>query len=74
MNVWIPMIGVVAFILVAEALLWAFFRRKITGILFPHRSDVSRLRFFTLNRLRFLVLLHTITLSLLTSFSIFLVW
>lgn len=63
-----------AAVLIAEALLWLVFRLKATPISFTHETDASSLRFFTFNRLRFLVLAHTCLLIGVTFLLFFWLW
>jgi hypothetical protein len=56
------MIGTVILILAVEFFLWKLFCGKIVGVMFPHETDRSSLSFFTMGRLRFLALTHTIFL------------
>jgi len=52
----------VAFILGIEGMLWSLFKKKIAGLMFPHESDASSLSFFTLGRLRWCAVVHSLFL------------
>ena len=53
-----------------ELLMWVMFRKKLEGLVFPHELDALSLHFFTITRMRVLVLLHSLLLLavLITSF------
>ncbi len=63
-------LGVIA----VEAMLWYAFRAKATPISFPHDTDASSLRFFTLARLRLFALMHTVFLVAGTLTLFFILW
>lgn len=71
---WIAIVSVVGAVLASELLLWLLFRRKIIGLLFSRTNDVSIFRFFTIARIRFIALMHSVVLSLMVGLSVFVIW
>lgn len=61
-------------ILVCEITLWMLFRHKCRGIMFPKEMDESFFGFFTLHRMGFVALMHTIFLLSVLFFSTILLW
>ena len=59
----IAILAIGAIILVTEFAMWRLFLRKMAGIDFPHEFDRSYFRFFTMLRMRIVVILHTLVLS-----------
>lgn len=57
-----------------ELALWLMFKRRTHGLDFPRDADVSHLRFFTLNRIRFCAVLHSAFLLAVLHLSLFYVW
>ena len=55
-------IGSSVLIVMVEGFLWMLFRKRIQGICFPRKMDVSFFRFFTLGRLRAVAISHTLFL------------
>ena len=62
------------FVLLVEISFWLLFRRKTVGIQFSHELDTSFFRFFTLTRVRFLVILHTVFILVVLLSSLLLLW
>ena len=62
------------FVIIVELILWKLFQRKIAGLNFPHETDASFFRFFTMNMMRLCALLHAIALIVLPSFFLILLW
>lgn len=60
-------------ILFSELVLWLFFERRIGG-LHLHLASTTRKRIFTITRIRFLVLLHTVFLLAVTILSLLFLW
>ncbi|MDO8649470.1 MAG: hypothetical protein Q7R81_06860 [Candidatus Peregrinibacteria bacterium] len=61
-------------VIAMELVLWKLFRRKIAGLLFPLEADQSFFRFFTLNRLRAIAVVHTIVLLVMLFLSLSFLW
>ena len=61
-------------IIAAEMMMWRLFRIRIAGLLFPRDIDASLLQFFTLPRLRFAALFHTLFLLVAVVVLFWLTW
>ncbi len=59
----VALIGSAGIVLV-EGILWLFFRRKVEGIHFPHMTDASQWKFFSLKRIGICAIAHTVFLIL----------
>jgi len=64
----------VAAVLAMEAIPWFLFRKKLIGIQFPHELDTSFFRFFTIGRVRLLIIGHTIFLLSILLLGFFFLW
>jgi|GEM_PF-2419064 len=58
-----------------EYIMWYLFQRRVSGLHFPHEADSSsRIRFFTMGRMRICAIVHaTFTLAIAELFLIF-IW
>lgn len=61
-------------ILLIELVLWRVFVGKIEGICFPGEADHSHFRFFSLIRMRLMIILHTIMILGVLVISTVLLW
>lgn len=57
-----------------ELTLWTMFRRKLSGLDFPHDIDQSHLRFFTRNSLKLITLLQAVFLIAVFVIASFFLW
>jgi hypothetical protein len=57
-----------------EGVLWYVFCKKATGVIFPRETDRSYFRFFSITRMRILVVSHTIFLLSVIIFTATLLW
>lgn len=61
-------------IILAEGVIWQFFRVRVSPLVFPHELDASYFRFFTMKRMRLVAILHTVILMIAASLLISLLW
>jgi hypothetical protein len=66
--------AVTVLVIVAEFTLWRLFRRRVLPICFPHETDSSPLRFFSLTHLRLVAVVHTIFVIAVVLFPASLLW
>jgi len=67
-------VGWAIFILILEYIMWDIFHRKMTRICLPNEMDTPLLRLFTLARMGFLVIIHTIVIAGIVTTFTFLLW
>lgn len=61
-------------IFICEIILWMLFRHKCRGIIFPKEMDESFFRSFTLHRMGFFALIHTVFLLSVLFFTTIFLW
>ncbi len=64
----------IGIILATELFLWRAFRRKVAGLIFPHETDASVFRFFTLRRMHAIAIAHSFLLAATVAVCFFLLW
>jgi len=74
MSVLLPILGWCALILFIEGILWILFKRKFTQICLPAQGEEIFFHFFTVGRLRLLVIMHTLTLLVSVIIGHLLLW
>lgn len=68
------LIGIGTAIIIAEILLWRLFHRKIADMRFPPSMDASSIRFFSLHRMRSMVVTHGALLLLSVIIPLWILW
>ena len=74
MDMLLTILGWCLFILLAEGTLWLLFKRKFVEICFPTKGEETFFHFFTIPRLRLLVIVHTIILMCCVIIAHLLLW
>lgn len=74
MSLLAIIIGLSIAIVAVEYLLWSIFRKRIEGLVLPRSSDSSALHFFSIGRVGFCALFHTIVLLVFCNAVLFFLW
>jgi len=63
-----------AFIALAEGLMWVMYRKRTSSMRFPREADYSHIRLFTYGRMRYIIAIHTAAMMAICTATLLFLW
>ena len=71
---WTLLAFFLSLILFSEGAMWLMYRRRTSALRFPREADGSQIRIFTYGRMRYIILIHTVFMITVCTFTLLWLW